>query len=308
MTTFSKKISQSWLLVMMIITTLTFTSCKKDENVPPPPVWHNTFTPPLENNNQRDSVYDDEDITFSTNNPASGIYIWSWGDGSKNDTTETIYAIHRFQSLGLNIVKLRVERGNTYGENTDSIWVFHRDIPPCGFRIDGQDSLYIQHASQFVANINTPNCNSTCSFDYQWDFGDGNSGTGYSVSHSYEVKGTYLLKVKISRCNDSDINLQKTIVVSEGLETYAYKCSCQPVSGGFVAIDTIEVQNLPSNPILADGRVLRRTAAPNRYYGEYDCNTYRCDTYTLDVFENLDSIDYSVVVSAYSYVCRGRRL
>ncbi|MBK7427298.1 MAG: hypothetical protein IPI60_09880 [Saprospiraceae bacterium] len=32
-------------------------------------------------------------------------------------------------------------------------------------------------------------------------------------------------------------------------------------------IDTIEVQNLPSNPILADGRVLRRTAAPNRYYG-----------------------------------------
>ncbi|MBK7427297.1 MAG: PKD domain-containing protein [Saprospiraceae bacterium] len=192
MTTFSKKISQSWLLVMMIITTLTFTSCKKDENVPPPPVWHNTFTPPLENNNQRDSVYDDENITFSTHNPASGIYIWSWGDGSKNDTTETIYAIHRFQRLGLNIVKLRVERGNTYGENTDSIWVFHRDIPPCGFRIDGQDSLYIQHASQFVANINTPDCNSTCSFEYQWDFGDGNTGTGYSISHIY-ADNRYLL-------------------------------------------------------------------------------------------------------------------
>lgn len=309
-----KKCSPLFLYGIMTWIALTFSFCKKEEYIPPPPppppppAWQNTFTPHLENNNQRDTVFDDEDITFSTFNTPSDRYIWSWGDGSKSDTTQTIYAIHQFKRIGMNIVKLRVERGNTYGEKTDSIWVKHHDIPLCGFRIDSDDSSYVQNTAHFVANISTANCQSTCSFGYQWDFGDGSTGTGYHTTHSYSDTGRFLVQVRITRCGGSDTIVQKQIVISGTSDTYAYKCLCISAMGGNSFSDTIYVQNLPYNPIKVEERVLRRSGSANHYYGEYNCNPHSCETYTLDAFDNLDSIQYRVVIPWVEYTCSGRRL
>ncbi len=299
---------QFLLCSFIAIIALTAAACKKEEPAQPSPVWQNTFTPRLENNNQRDTVYDDENITFSTSNTPSDRYIWSWGDGSKSDTTQTHYAIHRFKRIGMNIVKLRVERGNTYGEKTDSIWVKHHNISLCGFRIDSDDSLYVQNTSHFVANINTENCQSNCSFGYQWDFGDGSMGTGYHTTHSYSNTGSFLVKVRITRCGGPDMMIQKRIVVSGSSATTAYKCLCISPRGGNPFLDTIQVQNLPYNPIKVEGGVLRRSGTANRYFGEYNCNLNGCETYTLDVFNALDSIQYKVAKSWVEYTCSGRKL
>ncbi|WP_373552863.1 hypothetical protein [Haliscomenobacter sp.] len=50
----------------------------------------------------------------------------------------------------------------------------------------------MQNTSHFVANINTENCQSNCSFGYQWDFGDGSMGMGYHTTHSYSNTGIEL--------------------------------------------------------------------------------------------------------------------
>lgn len=295
---------RAWITLIVLMDT----ACKKEEPQPYPE-WKKTFTPRLENNNRRDTVFDDENITFSTDTTPSDRYIWSWGDGSKIDTTQTIYAIHQFKRIGMNIVKLRVERGNTYGEKTDSIWVKHRVIPLCEFRIDSDDSLYVQNTSHFVANINTGNCQTDCSFDYQWDFGDGSMGTGYHTTHSYNNTGSFLVKVRITRCGGNDITVQKRVVVVGSTVTDAYKCVCSFNQGGNVFQDTISVQNLPHSPIKVEGRILRRSGINNRYIGTYNCNPGGCETYILDVFNNLDSIQYKVTRSLVEdYTCSGRKL
>lgn len=297
------------LLFIAVLMVFCMFACKK-ETTTPPATWEKTFTPYLENNNQRDTVYDDENITFSTDQTPSDRYIWSWGDGSKNDTTQTIYAIHQFRRIGLNIITLRVERGNTYGENTDSVWVIHHAIPPCGFRIDSNDSLYVSNTAHFVANIATPDCQSTCDFAYLWDFGDGKTGTGYHTTHTYDFTGTYTVKVNITRCGSADTTAQKTVVVGGSTEKVFYQCQCATDSGTNAFVDTIEVQNLPNNPIKVDDRVLQRLSGSNRYYGEFNCNPSGCDTYMLDVFENQDSVQYryKTLFSFYGINCSGKRL
>jgi hypothetical protein len=294
---------------IIVLFAVTFSFCKKEQSIPPLTEWENTFTPPLENNNQRDTVFDDEYITFSTDNTPSDRYIWSWGDGSENDTTQTIFATHQFSHIGLNIIRLRVERGNTYGENTDSIYVIHHNIPHCGFRIDCYDSLYVQNVSHFVANINTPDCQSTCSFDYHWDFGDGSTGAGYHTTHSFDNTGMYLIKLSVTRCSGPDTIIQKQIIVSGSSDTTSYKCLCTYMAGGSSFLDTIHTQNLPYNPIKVDGRVLLRSGNANHYIGDYNCNPYGCETYILDAFNNLDSIYYTVKLPPYiEYSCSGRQL
>ncbi len=286
-----------------------FSFCAKEKVIPPTNKWQNTLTPRLENNNQRDTVFDDEDITFSTSDISADRYIWSWGDGSKNDTTQTIYAIHQFKRIGMNIVKLRVERDNTYGEKTTSIWVKHRTIIPCGFRIDCSDSLYVQNTSHFVANINTPNCQSNCNFEYYWDFGDNSTGIGYHTTHNYKLGGVYLVTLRVTRCSGSDITIQKPVVVSGISDIVGYKCQCKDIAGTNTFGDTINTQNIPFNPIKVDGRVLQRNGNSNRYTGEYDCDPNGCDTYILEVFNNMDSIDYLVILPPFvQYRCSGRRI
>jgi hypothetical protein len=293
-------------LGIFVICIINFNFCTKE---PSPPQWQNTFTPTLVNNNQRDTVYDDEYITFSTDNKPSDRYIWSWSDGSQNDTTQTIYITHQFKQIGLNIVRLRVERGNTYGENIDSIYVLHHDIPHCGFRIDCDDSLYVQNVSHFVANVSTPDCQSTCNFSYHWDFGDGSIGTGYHTTHSFDNIGTYMIKLRVERCNGPDTVVQKQITVSGSSDVTSYKCHCFYMSNGSSFLDTVHTQNLPHNPIKVDGRVLRRSGNANHYLGEYNCNPNGCEVYIIDAFNNLDSIYYITKIPPFiEFACSGLRL
>ena len=46
---------------------------------------------------------------------------------------------------------------------------------------------------------------------YQWDFGDGSSGSGKTASHSYTAAGDYSVVLMVS--NDAGANAQQTIVV-----------------------------------------------------------------------------------------------
>lgn len=295
--------------IVAIGLSLVFSFCKKDD-ANPADEWQNTFTPKLEKNTKRDTIFDDEFIIFNTDTIPSDRYIWTWGDGSKSDTTLTPRARHQFKRLGLNIFKLRVERGKTYGEKTDSIWVKPLLIPLCYFRIDSEDFLYVQDTSHFVANINSSDCQSTCSFEYFWDFGDNSTGTGYHTTHVYNKTGNYLLTVRITRCNGPEIILQKPIVVTGGSNPIAYKCSCKNLLNTLPPfMDTILTQNLPNTPIRVEGRILRRIDNGNHYAWDYNCNPSGCETYELDTFNNLDSIQYKVSIPHILRLsCSGRRL
>lgn len=311
MLVFSKVFGLVRQCVSLTILTIVFAFCKSDQSeilVAPPAIWRNTFTPILGMINNRDTVYDDEYVSFHTDFATSDRYIWSWGDGTKTDTTKEFYCSHLFKGEGYKTVQVRIERGLTYGENKFKLWVKHRNTPSCGFRLVSDDSLYVENPSPFLAIVNTSPCLINCGFAYYWDFGDGNIGSGYNPKVSYSKPGEYLVQVRISRCEAADTVLQKKVVVVGNAPITPYACSCLSINNSTIFLDTIDIQNLPHNPIKVDGRVLRRNGESHRYYGEFNCIPNQCDTYTLDVSDNLDSVQYKVTLPYVLYNCVGKRL
>jgi len=51
---------------------------------------------------------------------------------------------------------------------------------------------------------------------YEWDFGDGTSGTGETVSHTYDTAGTYVVLLRVTDDDGDASTAQKTIYVLPG--------------------------------------------------------------------------------------------
>jgi hypothetical protein len=73
---------------------------------------------------------------------------------------------------------------------------------------------------------------------YAWNFGDGASSTGVSVTHTYKSSGTYTLTLKVTSSSGGARTIMKTIVVSSSPPTYTNPYASFPPQNGIP----------PSNP------------------------------------------------------------
>lgn len=55
--------------------------------------------------------------------------------------------------------------------------------------------------------------NDTDLFTYQWNFGDGNTATGYNISHTYSTDGTYKVVLTVTTTNGCSNSSERQIVV-----------------------------------------------------------------------------------------------
>jgi len=122
-------------------------------------------------------------------------YIWDFGDGN---TGAGKTAAHSYDSEGTYTVTLTVEDndGNTDTE-TKSI-----TVPPLGLKAP---------IASFTSSPSSPEVGQTVSFDasgsndpdgtivgYEWNFGDGSTGTGETASHAYSSAGTYTVEFAVT--------------------------------------------------------------------------------------------------------------
>ena len=54
-------------------------------------------------------------------------------------------------------------------------------------------------------------------YSYAWDFGDGSTGSGQSVSHSYLLPGTYTVTLTITDANGQSFTTSQSITVLTSL-------------------------------------------------------------------------------------------
>jgi len=66
---------------------------------------------------------------------------------------------------------------------------FSTATPPRVVAMDGPTTVQAGESATFTAQVNEEEA--TRPLTYQWDFGDGSSGTGRTVSHTYDQPGTY---------------------------------------------------------------------------------------------------------------------
>jgi hypothetical protein len=71
---------------------------------------------------------------------------------------------------------------------------------------------------------------------YNWSFGDGLTGTGNSINHSYQQPGTYNIQLTVIQFGQPDIVINKPIVISDCIEEDCKDCigSFQPSAGNYI--------------------------------------------------------------------------
>ena len=62
-------------------------------------------------------------------------------------------------------------------------------VPPRVIALDGPSDVQVGQSATFTASVNEDEANRPLS--YQWRFGDGNTGSGLTASHTYNKPGTY---------------------------------------------------------------------------------------------------------------------
>lgn len=131
-------------------------------------------------------------FTFSNNSLNATTYTWNFSDGSpvSNETTPT----HTFSNPGFYNVTLIADNPLacnlsdtavvtlTVLPSTPLTASFTQILPPvCA-------PLTVQFEAATASNIS----------DYFWDFGDGNTGNGASVSHTYSSTGDFTVSLTVS--------------------------------------------------------------------------------------------------------------
>jgi PKD repeat protein len=139
-------------------------------------------------------------------------YSWSFGDGG-SATGQT--ATHVFRSVGTFTVTLTVtnDRGAT-GSSSQSVQVQVVDKPSVDFVWSPQPVL-VRATTSFNAGATTAAAGHQIT-NYSWDFGDGTSGSGLSVTHAFGVAQTYKVVLTVTDDTGQQASTSKDIAVLTG--------------------------------------------------------------------------------------------
>jgi PKD repeat protein len=156
-----------------------------------------------------DTVYCNGSDSFDLETPSEDLlYQWNFGDGSPNsslaDTT------HIYDMEGMYMITLTVSDGELNDTSSVVITITapsNENSPP------NADIAAPTSGALFAVNENITFDGSDSSdpdndtLTYKWYFGDGTTGTGITVQHSYSSPGIYLVTLEVSdgEFNDTDV-------------------------------------------------------------------------------------------------------
>lgn len=148
----------------------------------------------------------------STPTPSSTMLVYyniSWGDGNTTSAGTNATQTHTYITGGNYTIRLTsfVVDSNSNQTCRDTAYA-NVTAPgkPCATQLS-----YIAHWNG-AYNFNAANLNGTSNLTFNWNFGDGTSGTGSSINHTYTTSGTFNVRLIASNGSCADTHY-KTIVV-----------------------------------------------------------------------------------------------
>lgn len=166
------------------------------------------------------AVYAQNTVRFSASStdPAGRTlsFTWDFGDGSSAVTGATV--AHTYPAAGTYNLKLTAT--NTAGGATTStipIQVLSSAPSAPQLSINNGATIYATTAASLSASSTDPLGRN---LGYTWDFGDGQTASGASVSHVYNAAGNYTLVVKATNtASQSTSTSQQIAVISPAITT-----------------------------------------------------------------------------------------
>ena len=134
-------------------------------------------------------------FTFTDQSTSDGIYplskwVWDFGDGTIDTLTASPFT-HRYADSGTYNVQLRVFDSNGCYDSIYKTAAVLIGKPYADFAI--LDTLRCT-----LSSVGFSGQSSGLSLKYNWDFGDGGSGTGAAPNHYYTAEGVYTVSLTVS--------------------------------------------------------------------------------------------------------------
>lgn len=138
-------------------------------------------------------------------------YSWNFGDGtsgSGKNVTHTFSAGNNF-TVTLTVTN---DRGLT-ASSTQTLGVGAPALPTPLFTFS-PDAPGVNEAVFFNASTSTPGTGHSSIASYRWSFGDGQTGSGITVSHQFATAGNYLVQLTVTdEAGQSNTSTGTTITV-----------------------------------------------------------------------------------------------
>ncbi|MCB0911275.1 MAG: PKD domain-containing protein, partial [Propionibacteriaceae bacterium] len=221
-------------------------------------------------------------------------YAWDFGDGSPS-VTDTLEPTHLFGATGTYTVTLTVtdDRGGSDTVTEQVNVLAPNQLPTAAFTPTIQ---YLDLSVDAGASADPDGTIDT----YEWDFGDGNTGTGATTTHSYGVAGTYTVSLTVTDDRGGQDTTSQQVVATDPppnqAPTAAFTSTVTDLSVAFDANGSADPDGTVDSYAwdFGDGNTgTGRT--PNHDYAA--ANTY---TVTLTVTDNdgaTDSVSHDVTVT-----------
>jgi outer membrane protein assembly factor BamB/chitodextrinase len=133
--------------------------------------------------------------------------------------------------------------------------------------------------------------NSTGQIDtYEWDFGDGTTATGQTVSHSYDTRGTYTVSLTVSNGGSTDTAAAEIVVENSNALNFAIQPS-SPAVGQVVSFEASGGSAYEWD--FGNGR----TATGSQVVHTYDS----ADSYSVTLTSGTDSVSKDVTVESAGF-------
>ena len=205
-----------------------------------------------------DSACPNNGIQFTnTSSPTPVLVSWSFGDGS---IASQINPIKSYATAGTYAVKMLAN----FGACKDSAIKNIRILPKLIIKFIADDTTNCN--APFTVNFTNQSLNG---ISYFWQFGDGATSTLESPNHTYNIQGSYTVKLKVTNINGCVDSLIKTnyIVIKRPVISLINlpDSSCAPFTKTFSAsINTVDpVVNYLWN--LGDGSTSSSKTPTNTY-------------------------------------------
>jgi PKD repeat protein len=122
-------------------------------------------------------------------------YVWTFGDGATGSGRSVS---HTFAAGGTYTVRLTVtnDRGLT-GTASQAVTVTNATAPTAIFSVS-PTAPGVNQPVFFNAGASVPGQGHQSIVSYRWTFGDGTTGSGQTVSHTYTASGTYVVQLTVT--------------------------------------------------------------------------------------------------------------